>query len=926
MATDVDALLLRIEASATKLEKDMAKARGTFDRQAKAMEKRADDLARKVSASISGAVPDFGRVGAATGATLASVLSVEAIGTYADKWRSVGNLIAAAGGETETLAVRQSTVADIAERARSDLEGTGDLYARLTRSSKDLGASEAEVAVATETVLKGLKISGASAAEAASSALQLSQALQSGVLGGDELRSLLEGAPVIAQAIAKEFGVGVGELKKLGSEGKLTATRVFKAIVASADDVEKAFAKTKATTADAFAVLETRAARWIGTSALVRTATDAAGGAVATLGANFGTVATGATALGAILAARLIGAGLTPLVTGFAAATAGAVGTVASMNALNVALVATVARTNAAALATAGLNRALMLVGGPVGAVLLALGAAYLYVAEKNHEAEERAKTYATSLDEVKRQARESAGAIDLHTDAVVRAAEAQAAEKKNVLGKGLAETENDIATFTARIRQALAGYAAFGREITDPADRVALAALARAFDGSSESAAKTKERLFELANANPDFQAIADRLKPLLEVLIAAGAHADILRARLAAVPAAVEAASTKAIEAKITPKTPAATFDEATAAAGNDPVLRALQGQGMMQRAVADAELDETAKKIKDTRKKLLAEILGAGGIVDPKALDLAASRIVAGEAARKKSGGSGAEDDGNEYTRAKQRAEEQTAVLKAETDAVALSEEAKLRAKKAQELKNAADRAGIDLSPEMAGEIERVSAAYAAQETALKKAEASQRHAQETQRYLAETMVDGLADLALEGKSFAQVAESIAKALAKAALQAALLGSGPLAGLFGTSVSSSGGILGTLFKSILGFDEGGWTGAASRGAVTGVVHGQEYVVRAGQAKKFLPLLEAINRGVPGFAAGGWTGGARPSLALPDLAALSGRARAGGDDPRPIRVAMKVETPDVAGFRRSQTQIAAEMTRALRRGQRGL
>lgn len=200
MATDVDALLLRIEASATKLEKDMAKARGTFDRQAKAMEKRADDLAAKVGVSLSGAVPDFSRVGAAAGATLASVLSVEAIGAYADKWRSVGNLIAAAGSETATLAATQSTVADIAERARTELEGTADLYARLTRSSKDLGASEAEVAVGTETVLKGLKISGASAAEAAATALQLSQALQSGVLGGDELRSLLEGAPVIAQS------------------------------------------------------------------------------------------------------------------------------------------------------------------------------------------------------------------------------------------------------------------------------------------------------------------------------------------------------------------------------------------------------------------------------------------------------------------------------------------------------------------------------------------------------------------------------------------------------------------------------------------------------------------------------------------------------------------------------------------------------
>ena len=285
----------------------------------------------------------------------------------------------------------------------------------------------------------------------------------------------------------------------------------------------------------------------------------------------------------------------------------------------------------------------------------------------------------------------------------------------------------------------------------------------------------------------------------------------------------------------------------------------------------------------------------------------------------ASAKTKGGAGGSDE-NDYTRTKQRIEEHTAALKTEIDTLGLEEEAKIRARKAQELKTAADRAGVALTPEIVAEIDRVSAAYAAQQVALEKAEEAQRRIREQQRYLAKTFADGLADLVVEGRSFADVAEQIAKSLAKAAIQAALFGSGPLAGLFGTSVSSSGGILGSLFKSLLGFDDGGWTGGGNRRAVAGVVHGQEYVVRAGVAKKYLPLLEALNRGAPGFASGGFVG-STPSMPLPALAPRASRA---GRDRAPITVAMTVQAADAASFRKSQPQIAAEMVRALRRGQR--
>lgn len=98
-------------------------------------------------------------------------------------------------------------IADIAQRSRTGIAEVADLYARLTRTGKDFGATQGEIATATETVSKALKVSGASAAETQSTLVQLGQALGSGRLQGDELRSMLENAPVVAQAMRRTGSV-----------------------------------------------------------------------------------------------------------------------------------------------------------------------------------------------------------------------------------------------------------------------------------------------------------------------------------------------------------------------------------------------------------------------------------------------------------------------------------------------------------------------------------------------------------------------------------------------------------------------------------------------------------------------------------------------------------------------------------------------
>jgi tape measure domain-containing protein len=148
-----------------------------------------------------------------------------------------------------------SRLVTIANSARTPLSQTGDLFFRIARSADQLGISQAQALQATETVAKAISASGISAAEAAGPLLQLGQALQSGRLQGDELRSILEGLPPVARALADSLGVPIGELKRLGAEGKLSSQAVIQAILAARDTVDRDFGKTVATVSQAFTVL-----------------------------------------------------------------------------------------------------------------------------------------------------------------------------------------------------------------------------------------------------------------------------------------------------------------------------------------------------------------------------------------------------------------------------------------------------------------------------------------------------------------------------------------------------------------------------------------------------------------------------------------------------------------------------------------------
>ena len=160
-----------------------------------------------------------------------------------------------------------SGIFDIAERTRSDFQAIGKLYFRVAAATRPLGRSQEEVLKVTETVSAALLAGGASAQEAASATLQLSQAFAKGKLDGDELRAVLENAQILTAAMGRQFGVTAGDVKSMtgviidmARRGELTIDKFFDAILKSHDEMLSLIEDVPLTMGQAWTLLKNRLA------------------------------------------------------------------------------------------------------------------------------------------------------------------------------------------------------------------------------------------------------------------------------------------------------------------------------------------------------------------------------------------------------------------------------------------------------------------------------------------------------------------------------------------------------------------------------------------------------------------------------------------------------------------------------------------
>ncbi|HFB2715472.1 TPA: tape measure protein [Neisseria gonorrhoeae] len=172
----------------------------------------------------------------------------------ADAMQSINSQVRqVTSSETEYLAVQQQLL-DTANRTRASLESTANLYVSTSRALKDYGYTQQEILKFTEATNNAMTIGGVGAQQQAAALMQLSQALGSGVLQGDEFKSISEAAPILLDTIAEYMGKSRDEIKKLGSEGKLTADVIFKAISGASEKFGEQAAKMPVTMGQALTV------------------------------------------------------------------------------------------------------------------------------------------------------------------------------------------------------------------------------------------------------------------------------------------------------------------------------------------------------------------------------------------------------------------------------------------------------------------------------------------------------------------------------------------------------------------------------------------------------------------------------------------------------------------------------------------------
>jgi tape measure domain-containing protein len=176
----------------------------------------------------------------------------------ADEFSSITARLGSIKDSLHTTNSLTKQVAESAIRARGDFSSMAQTVSRIAYTSKGLFSNK-ELVRFVENVQKGFVITGATADEASNAMLQLSQAMASGRMQGDELNSTLENNSAVSKALADHFGVSIGQLKELGSKGKITARDIKEALLNATDEINRDFEKMPLTFGQAMKNIKTQA-------------------------------------------------------------------------------------------------------------------------------------------------------------------------------------------------------------------------------------------------------------------------------------------------------------------------------------------------------------------------------------------------------------------------------------------------------------------------------------------------------------------------------------------------------------------------------------------------------------------------------------------------------------------------------------------
>lgn len=276
----------------------------------------------------------------------------------ADKMNTLNAQVKLVSKSTQEFTTAQRKLFEISQNTRGSLEATTTLYVRSSRALKDFGYSQQRVLNFTETLNKAMAVGGVGAQEQASALFQLSQALGSGRLQGDEFRTIAEAAPIILDTIAEYMGKSRAEIKALGSEGKITSEIIFKAMETASGKIAKEFEGMPLTFGQAMQQMENSTMKFVDEFAKTTGAFSGAAEMVSFLAKNFDTLSV---VIGGVLVGQL---------AKYTASMATAAITTSRQ---------AIASQGLAGVLKNGLGGALSLLGGPAGVITIAASALFYF-------------------------------------------------------------------------------------------------------------------------------------------------------------------------------------------------------------------------------------------------------------------------------------------------------------------------------------------------------------------------------------------------------------------------------------------------------------------------------------------------------------------------------------------------------------------
>lgn len=421
MAEEIGALRALLSANSAVFEEDMNAARTAVRRNTQVMGKDMQQFSHQTRSTVANIFNLRNALVAVGG-----VLSARELVRYSDSWKDMESRLLAAGVASDKLGKTQADLFDIAQKNYGAYSGVVEAYSRLTLSTSDLQKEQFDLIKLTDLLSKTLLISGASADGAKTFYEQFGQAATSDFKAvGQEMQTFADQNPIFLKILKDSIDTGGQTLKKFAEDGKLSFDLIARAVMDAEDDINRSMGNVEITVEKAITQLDNALLKYIGNAEAIEAGTSSLALGISALAENFDDIANTVAAVAMIMGTRYaVAVGTAALANAklFMEAQRAARGTLllAQQNQAAAAVAFEMSRATGSVTGAYVLNRQksvelhkanielakaqkgvlggvralsgamLALVGGPVGAGLLAIGGAVYYLSQQTGIAAEK--------------------------------------------------------------------------------------------------------------------------------------------------------------------------------------------------------------------------------------------------------------------------------------------------------------------------------------------------------------------------------------------------------------------------------------------------------------------------------------------------------------------------------------------------------